>query len=369
MNVQFFNLSVNDKQIKDELLKSVENVLDHGRLILGPEVAKFERIIAKLTGVNFAIGVSSGSSALYLGLKSLNIKAGDEVITTPHSWVLTGNAILETGAVPVFTDVLEDGNMDPKKIESAITKNTKAILPVHFTGLMCRMDEICEISLKHNIPIVEDAAQAFGGAYKGGKAGSFGKVGAFSMNSMKVLGAFGEAGVVVTNDKEINDKIRILRYSGTNSDPNKIITNEAVYPSLNHKIDTVQAAMLLVMLKYLPKRMERRKEIANYYNSELSTLVNCPDINNNNIHALYTYAIQAEDRDQLMNYMNKNHIETKIYHTPLIPDSPSYKKYRSKNYSVAKKIISKTLSIPAHEKLTDNQVSYVVNIIKKFYGK
>ena len=147
MNVQFFNLSVNDKQIKDELLKSVENVLDHGRIILGPEVEKFEKIIAKMTGVNFAIGVSSGSSALYLGLKSLNIKPGDEVITTPHSWVLTGNAILETGAVPVFTDVLEDGNMDPKKIESAITKNTKAILPVHFTGLMCRMDEICEISL------------------------------------------------------------------------------------------------------------------------------------------------------------------------------------------------------------------------------
>jgi len=368
MKVPFFDLRVTDSALRKELLKSVERVLDHGRIILGPEVNEFEERVAQATGTKYSVGVASGSSALYLALRSLDIGFGDEVITSPLTWVITGNAILECGAAPVFVDVKDDFNIDPDAIEAAITDRTKAILPVHFTGLMCEMDRICEIAGGHNLHIIEDAAQAYGAEYKGRKAGSFSTVAAFSMNSMKVLGGFGESGAVVTQQKDLYEKIKMLRYTGTKSDPAKIITNEAIHVSLNHKIDTVQAAMLLVMMKHLPNRMKRRTEIAKEYSKALSDSVLCPELREGDIHALYTYAIQCDRRDHLMKHLNDNGIETKIYHKPLVSDAPVFQKFKPNETPNARKVLSRFLSIPAHEKLSDEQVEFVIDKIREFYS-
>jgi dTDP-4-amino-4,6-dideoxygalactose transaminase len=367
MNVPFFDLRVIDRAIRNELLKSVEGVLRHGRILLGPEVTEFEKKVAKEAGVQYAVGLSSGSSALYLALKCLDIGLGDEVITTPLTWIITGNAIIECGATPVFVDINDDFNINPDAIEKAITNKTKAIIPVHFTGLMCEMDRIFEIAKRNKIHVIEDAAQAYGAEYKSKKSGSFSSIGIFSMNSMKVLGGFGEAGAAVTDNPEYYEKLKILRYTGTKSDPNKIITNEAIYPSLNHKIDTVHASMLLVMMNHLPDRMKRRQEIANRYNKALSKIVICPNFIQGDTHALYTYAIQAERRDELMKYLNENGIETKIYHKPLVSDALIFKQYVKEDTPNARRVLSRFLSIPGHEKLSNNQINYVIEKITAFY--
>jgi dTDP-4-amino-4,6-dideoxygalactose transaminase len=368
MHTPFFDLKVTNPSLKKELLNAVEGVLNHGRILFGPEVQEFERKVAQAAGTKYAVGVASGSSALYLALKCLDIGPGDEVITTPLTWIITGNAIVECGADPVFVDIKDDFNIDPKSIEQAITDKTKAIVPVHFTGLMCEMDKICGIAERFNIPVIEDAAQAYGAEYDSKKAGSFSTVAALSMNSMKVLGGYGETGAVVTNRKDLYKKLKMLRYTGTKSDPSKIITNEAIYVSLNHKIDTIQAAMLLVMMKHLPDRMKRRTEIAKRYNEALSDLVVCPKFRDGDIHALYTYAIQCDRRDHLMNQLNNNGIETKIYHKPLVSDAPVFRKYKRNGTHNAQKVLNRFLSIPAHEKLSNEQVEFVIDNIKAFYS-
>ncbi len=367
MKVPIFELRVQDDGYRSELLDAVDQVLKHGQLILGPEVEEFEKAVANSVGVRYAIGVASGSSALYLALKSIGIGSGDEVITTPLTWILTLNAIAECGAIPVCVDTCDDFNIDPDAIEPAITKKTKAIVPVHFTGYMCKMDKICKIAKKHNLFIVEDAAQAYGARYKSKMAGGFSKVAAFSMNTMKVLASYGEAGAVTTDDPEIYEKVRMLRYSGTKSDPKKIITNECYYTALNHKIDTLQAAMLLVAIRHLPRKMARRKEIAERYSNALSDLVKCPQTPKGDIHAYYTYAIQTEKRDELKNYLGQHQIETKIYHIPLASNAPVYSHLKKVQTPMAQKVLDRFLSLPAHEKLSDEQVDYVIRTIQNFF--
>jgi dTDP-4-amino-4,6-dideoxygalactose transaminase len=368
MHIPFFDLRVTDPILKNELLNAVEGVLNHGRILFGPEVQEFEDKVAQAAGTKYAVGVASGSSALYLALKCLDIGPGDEVITTPLTWIITGNAILECGAIPVFADVQDDFNIDPQSIEQAITDRTKAIVPVHFTGLMCRMDKICSIADKFSIHVIEDAAQAYGAMYANKKAGSYSAVAALSMNSMKVLSGYGETGTAVTDREDLYEKLKMLRYTGTKSDPAKIITNEAIYVSLNHKIDTVQAAMLLVMMKHLPERMKRRTEIAKKYNEALSDLVVCPEFREGDIHALYTYAIQGERRDRLMIHLHENGIETKIYHKPLVSDAPVFQKFKGKDTPNARRVLSRFLSLPAHEKLSDEQVDFVIDKVSEFYS-
>lgn len=366
MEVRFFELEIKNEAYRKELLDAVDRVLQHGMLILGPEVEEFEKRVAETVGARYAVGLASGSSALYLALKSLGVGPGDEVITTPLTWILTWNAIAECGATPVCVDIRDDFNIDPYKIEKAITKSTKAIVPVHFTGKMCEMDTICDIAKKNNLFVVEDAAQSYAGKYKSKAAGSYSKVAAFSMNTMKVLASFGEAGCATTDDKEIYEKIKIYRYSGTKSDPRKIVTNECLYVALNHKIDTIQAAMLLVAMKHLPEKMKRKQAIADRYTNALSGIVKCPKVTAGEVHAYYTYAIQTPRRDDLQKYLNQNGVQTKIYHVPLASEAPVYAHLKHGKMPVAEKVLGEFLSIPAHEKLRDEQVDYVIKLIKDF---
>ena len=262
MLVKMFDLKVEDRGLKKDLNLAFNKMLAHGLFFFGPELEEFEKQIAKFIGTKYAIGVASGSSALFLSLKACGIGPGDEVITTPHTWIIPVNAITACGAKPVFVDIADDFNINSTLIEKKITKKTKAIVPMHWGGHLCNMEEICKIAKNNNLFIVEDAAQAFGGEVNGKKAGSFSIAGAFSMNPMKPLNGYGEGGVVVTDDIDIYEKIKILRYAGTKSDPKKLITNNCVEVSLNHKMDTINAAMLLVSFKYFNKKISILKKIA-----------------------------------------------------------------------------------------------------------
>ena len=215
MNVSFFDLRVSDTLLRNELLKSVEDVLNHGRILFGPEVSEFEKKVAKEAGVKYAVGLSCGSSALYLALRCLDIGPGDEVITTPLTWIITGNAIVECGATPVFVDIKDDFNIDPDEIEKAITKKTKAIIPVHFTGLMCEMDRIAEIAKLHNLFVIEDAAQAITTKYKDKYLGSYGDLATFSFHETKNI-ISGEGGLLAINNPIFFKCAEIIWEKGTN---------------------------------------------------------------------------------------------------------------------------------------------------------
>ena len=258
MKVPYLDLRIENKINQKNLINCVKKIFSHGKFIEGPEVEKFESTMSIYLKKKYAVGLSSGSSALYLSLKSLGIGRGDEVITTPFTWIITVNAILETGAKPVFADIKDDFNIDPKSIEKNITKYTKAIVPMHVGGHMCEMQKISEIAKQNKIFVVEDAAQAICSSLKGKKAGYYSDIAAFSMNPMKMLNAFGETGLISTNKGNLYKKILMLRHAGTIKDPKKIEINNCYISSLNHKIDTIQASFLLSNFKNLESKRKKR---------------------------------------------------------------------------------------------------------------
>ena len=366
MHVPIFDLRVTDAQLKDDLMIAFEKVIDHGKLFMGPEVEEFEEMVANYIGTKYAVGVGSGSSALFMALKSCGIGHGDEVITTPLTWIITVNAIAACGATPVFADVGDDFNINPNSIEERITSKTKAIVPMHYAGHMCEMDIICEIAVKNNLMVVEDSAQAFGASLKGRKAGSFSIAAGLSMNPMKVLGGYGEAGVVVTDEEEMYKRLKRLRHAGTTSDPKKRITNECLEVSLNHKMDTINASLLLVAFKYLPQKQKLREMIAKKYDEKLPLEFNRQGYHPGEVHARYVYAIKVKQRDELKNYFEKHNIETKIMHEPLACDAPVYIKHNNNPVPMARKILAESLIIPSHEKLSEKQVNTVIDLSKLF---
>ena len=369
MRVPLFDLRVQDLNLREELMEAFCRVLDHGKLFMGPEVEKFEEKIASEIGTRYAVGVGSGSSALYMALKACDIGPGDEVITTPLTWIITVNAIAACGATPVFADVREDFNIDPVSIEERISSKTKAVVPMHYAGHMCKMEAICHIADKHGLSVVEDAAQAFGASLNGKKAGSFSLAAGLSMNPMKVLGGYGEAGAVVTDDEEIYRRLKRLRHAGTTSDPKKRITNECLEVSLNHKMDTINAALLLVALRHLPEKREAREAIARRYDCELPPNILRQGYHEDEVHGRYVYTVGVEERNKLKTFLGKKQIETKIFNEPLACDAPVYLPYNTHPVPVARKMLSMNMILPSHEKLGEEQVDHVIECIIKFVGK
>ena len=361
MKVRFLNLSVKDAKQKRELLKGVERVLNHGRIVLGPEVQELEEKIASYCGVGYAVGVNSGTDALYFALRALGIGKGDEVITTCLSFVATANAIALTGAKPVFVDIREDFNIDPQKIIPAIGRYTKAIVPVHFTGKLCDMRAIEAIAKKYKLLIVEDAAQAFGASCKNRKAGSFGMAAALSMNPMKVFAACGEAGMVVTNDQAIAKDIRALRYNGTFDSVN------ASFVSLNGRLDTLQAAILLARLKHFKKFVEHRRFAADYYSENLYDIVDVPLQEKDSCDVFYTYNIKCSRRGELKDFLEEKGVETKIHHPVLMPHNKAYKKTSGGKWPVGERIVKQSLCLPIHENITKKELDYVITCVRQFY--
>ena len=361
MNIRYRDLSVNDPCLKKELLEAVDKVLTHGKIILGPEVAEFENLVAKYCKTKYAVGMSCGTDALYLSLRALGVGPGDEVITTPLSWIATLNAIVLIGATPVFVDIDKDLNINPDLISDAITSKTKAIVPVHFTGRICKMDKIMNIAKKNGIFVAEDACQAYGAHLNGTMSGSFGDVGCFSMNAMKVFCSYGEAGAVVTNSKEGYEKLLSYRYNGT------VNKEDCHTPGINARIDTIQAAMMNVNLRYVEKIIQRLREISKYYNQEMKNIVECP-LEDESFHTYYSYTILTERRDELIEYLQNKGIETKIQHPILMPYHTAFRdKYPKYDLPVAEKLVDQILCIPNHNKLSNLEIEYVVNSLKGFY--
>jgi dTDP-4-amino-4,6-dideoxygalactose transaminase len=362
-SVRFRDLRVDDPVRKAELLDAVDRVLTHGRLLMGGEVETFERAVAEYCGTSYCVGVSSGTDALYMALRAAGVGPSDEVITTPLSWIATLNAIHLCGATAVFVDVRDDLNIDPALIEGAITPRTKAVVPVHFTGRVCDMDAIIDVAGRHGLTVVEDAAQAFGAHVGGRPAGSFGHVNAFSLNPMKVLAGYGEAGAVTTNDGEVYEALLALRYLGT---VNKEV---CYYPSLNFKIDTLQAAMLLVSLKYVENAIKSRLRVAAYYEGALSGVVRTPVVPRGagRRDVFFDFTVRADRRDGLQQYLTRCGVETKVKHPILMPDQPAYAHLPRGSIPVADRLVSKILCLPIHEKLTDDELAYIVSCVKDFY--
>jgi dTDP-4-amino-4,6-dideoxygalactose transaminase len=359
MKIPFLDLRIEETE-RNELLHSIETVFKHGKIVLGPEVLEFENLIADYCNRKYALGVSSGSDALYLSLRALDIGKGDEVITTSLSWIATANAIARTGATVVFADINDDLNIDPESVKKLITKKTKAILPVHFTGKIAQMKALSKIANDYNLYIVEDAAQAFGAKNFNIKAGNFGDISAFSMNPMKVLGACGEAGVILTDSESIYEKLKILRYNGT------INREICVEISLNCRLDTIQAAILISRFSRISENIERRRNIAKLYNSLLQNVIEVPIEKNYEYDIYYTYTIKCDRRDDLKKHLEDCGIETKIQHPYLMSQQPIYKNCLKEDFN-ANKIVKKILSLPCHEKMTEEDVKYISNSIKGFY--
>lgn len=361
--IPYVNFAPRTEIVKSELMSAVSRVIDGGQFILGPEVENFEKEFAQYCGTKYAIGVSNGTDALILALQALSISAGDEVITAPNSFVATASAIALCGAKPVFVDIGDDLNLDPSKLETAINQNTKAIIPVHLAGKPAAMNEINKIAQKHNLAVIEDAAQAVGSKLDGKKTGTWGILGCFSLHPLKNLHAYGDAGIITTDSLELCDKIKILRNIGLKN------RNECVVWSSNSRLDEIQAAMLRINLKYLDTWLTERRNMAHYYNQSLTDLVVVPSESKQEFHTYQTYTILAQNRDGLMKYLIDNQVDVKMYY-PI----PIHKQVAAQDLKLADLDFPKTaklneqiLSLPLYPGLSRKNQDRIIHLIKSFY--
>jgi len=349
--------------IKDEIDLAVKRVLESGHFILGNEVLSLEREVAEYIGVKHAIGVASGTDALHLSLLACGIGEGDEVITTPFSFIATAEAISYCGAKPIFVDIdINSYNIDPAKIEGKVTKKTKAIIPVHMYGHAAEMDEILEIAKRYNLKVIEDCAQAFGTEYKSKKIGGIGDIGAFSFFPSKNLGAYGDGGIVVTDDKDVADKIMILRVHGSKQ---RYIHQVIGY---NSRLDEIQAAILRVKLKKIDEWNEMRRKNASIYNKLLNKLPVQLSKEAGKSHIYHVYTIQIKRRDECMKFLSENGISTAIhYPVPISAQEPyKYLGYSESDLPNSYKVASEVISLPMFPELKREEIEKVCEAIKRF---
>ncbi|MCZ7644136.1 MAG: DegT/DnrJ/EryC1/StrS family aminotransferase [Planctomycetota bacterium] len=364
--VPYVDLPGQHRPLKAELLAAVEGVLDSGQFILGPQVGEFETAFAELCGVRHAVGVNSGADALELALYALGLGPGDEIITAPNSFIASATVIAAAGARPVFADVREDFNLDPAKVEAAITPRTKALLPVHLTGRVADMDPLREIAVRHNLKIVEDAAQSVRAEYRGRRAGAFGDLGCFSLHPLKTLNACGDAGIVTTDDAGLAERLRLWRNFGLRT------RDDSVLWGFNTRLDTLQAAILLVKLKHLETWTDRRRAHAAYYREALARLspVLCPIDLPHERPVYHTFIVQAERRDELKAFLAQRGVGSAIHypvpiHLQTVARDLGYKRG---DFPVAERQAGRILSLPVYPELTEEDLAYVVEQIRAFYG-
>lgn len=365
--IPFIDFSRQNKLLKKKLLRAVAGVIDCQAYILGPDVDTFEREFASYSGVKHAVGVASGYDAILLSLQALGIGNGDEVITVPNTFISTVLPILVVGARPVFVDVERATlSMNIALVEQYITPRTKAIIPVHLFGLPVAMDPLIQLAKKHKLVIIEDACQAHGAMYKGKKAGSIGDVGCFSFYPSKNLGAFGDAGMVTTNRRDIGEKLRILRNIGQKE---KNIHNIL---GMNSRLDTIQAAMLRVKLPYLDTWVQKRRQLAYRYNSLLVGLpVVLPVEPESSKSSFHLYVIRTPDRDELKRYLEDNGVLCGIHYPIPIHLQPCMKElgYKRGDFPVSEQSAREVLSLPFYPELRIEEVDVVVHTIRRFFKK
>ncbi len=366
MKIPYVNLKKQWQLEKKDILKLIDKTLSDGEWVGGSEIEKFETNIKKICKTKYAVALNSGTDALTLGMYLLDIKKGDEVITTPNSFIASVATIVHLGAKPVFVDVLPDQNIDPQKIKDKITKKTKAIMPVHLTGRVSDMDEIIGIAKKYNLKIIEDAAQSIGARYKDKPAGSFGDVGCFSAHPLKNLNAIGDSGYLVTNNEKISSRAKDLRNHGM-SNRNKV--NHFGHVS---RMDNIQASILNYRIKNLKRIIMARRKNADFYFKNLNDkFIQLPYEKKYQFNTFHTFVIQVKSRDKLQSYLKRNNINTAIHYPIPVHLQPACKKfnYSKGDFKIAENQSKKILTLPINEHLSRKELKYISNKINKFYEK
>ena len=346
--------------IKDELFHTITEVLESSQYILGPKVGELERQIARYHGVSEAIGVASGTDALHLAIEAIGIGEGDEVITTPFTFFATAEAIMYTGAVPVFVDICPDTmNIDPEKIEEKITERTKAILPVHIFGHPADMEKILAIARKHDLRVIEDCAQSFGAAIGEKRTGAFGDAGCFSFYPSKNLGAFGDAGMVLLNDPSIAFRIRMLRNHGSQG----AYRHESV--GFNSRLDELQAAVLLVKMKRIDEYNSRRRRNASLYNELLTDVVTLPVERAGYTHVYHQYTVRSAMRDRIQKRLKENGVSSVVYYpVPLhLQEAASCLGCTKGDFPAAEEAAQQVLSLPMYPELEEDAIRRIADIV------
>lgn len=367
MNVPFVDLKVQYKSIKAEIDKGIENVIHDAAFVGGKYVDDFEKSFAELYGVKHCISCANGTDSLYILMKMIGIGPGDEVITAANSWISSSETITQTGATPVFVD--NDPahySIDEKQLESKITWRTKAIIPVHLHGQMCEMDTILAIAAKHNIPVIEDCAQSHFSTYKSKRAGTMGIAGSFSFYPGKNLGAYGDAGAIITSDYELADKCKRFARHGA------LAKHQHTMEGINSRLDGLQAAILSAKLPHILQWTKMRQTNAKYYDDRLSSIpqITIPLIREQTNHTYHLYVVRAERRDELMAFLQSKQIETSIHYPVPLPFLQAYKylNHTSSDFPVADKYQHEILSLPMYPELTKEMMEYVCSQIKAFYS-
>lgn len=363
--VPFVNYPEHYHRIWDEVISAVSEALSKGDLILRSQLRQFEGDTASFIGVKQAVGLNSGTDALFLSLKAAGIGFGDEVITVAHTFVATLAVIVHCGATPVLVDVADDMNMDVDQVEAKISPRTKAIIPVDLNGRLCDMGKLMKIADKHDLIMVEDSAQAFGATFDGKKAGAFGLTGCFSFYPAKTLGSAGDAGLLTTDSDEIATKVRLLRDHGLERS-----TGEILFYGFNSRLDNLQAAILNVKLKYVPVWNARRRELANLYQKGLSDLpavrLPPPPSDGRFFDVYQNYVIRSRKRDLLVSYLRESGVEVLVSWPKPVHH---HKALGLGGFQLPKteQISNEVLSLPMYPELSEEQVEYVIETIHNFY--
>lgn len=366
MKIPFVDLKAQYRSIKGEIGSAINNVLEETAFIGGKYVRDFEATFAELYGVKHCISVANGTDAIYITLKMLGIGPGDEVITVANSWISTSETISQTGATPVFVDIDPmTYTIDPSKIKGAVSSKTKAIIPVHLYGQAAHMGEIKKICKEQNLYLIEDCAQAHFAEEDGKRTGTLGIAGTFSFYPGKNLGAYGDAGCVVTDDDELATKIRMYANHGA------LKKHEHQIEGINSRLDGLQAAILSVKSNHILKWTEQRIDNAKVYDKVLSNIpqITLPTVRKNTKHTYHLYVIRAEKRDELKQYLAEKGIQTAIHYPTALPNLPAYQYLNTTkaDFPVASQYQSEILSLPMYPELTEEMIHYVADQIRGFY--
>lgn len=359
MKIDFANLQYQHDLYKKEIEDAILKVARNCNFIMGEEVVDLEDALQKFTDAKYAISCSSGTDALLLAMMALDIKPGDEVITIPFTFIATAETIALVGATPVFVDIDEETyNIDPAKIEAAITSKTKAIIPVSLYGQPCDMDEIMTIAKKHNIKVIIDGAQSFGSTYKGKSDSNLGDISCTSFFPAKPLGCYGDGGAVFTNDEELSNKIKSLRIHGQTK------RYYHKYIGMGGRLDTIQAAVLNIKLKYYKKDLALRQEVASKYTNLLSSKedVVLPFIKEDRTSAFAQYSLRVKNRDEMQEKLQNLGIPTAVhYPLPLhLQECFSYLGYKNGDFPISEAVANEIMSLPMNPYLSDEEIEYIV---------
>jgi dTDP-4-amino-4,6-dideoxygalactose transaminase len=362
-HLPFVDLAAKQARFAARYQEDLARVLASGYFILGNEVSSFENAVVQFTGAAHAVGVANGTDALVLCLRAIGVGSGDEVITTPMSYLATTSAIALSGATAVFTDIDDSLNLDPDKIEGAITSRTKAISVVHLAGIPAQMDRIVAIADRHGLAVIEDCAQSFGAVYDGKAAGTFGRFGAISFHPLKNLGALGDGGMILVREPKDAAWLRQARNHGHRS------REECDFWTINSRLDELQAAFLRTQLEFYPEELSRRRRLAEVYRSRLAGVAEFPKVPAHGIPAYNWIMVLASRRERLMAFLMEQGIETKVHYPMLIPSLVAAARNTRSDIPTpnAQRLVDQIMSLPSAEHVTEDDAHYVCSIFERFY--